>query len=259
MPSVIVLLTDFGHQDPYVGQMKGSILRHAPEAVLVDLCHEIRPHDTRQAAFMLEASHAHFPDQAIFVCVVDPGVGTNRDLLLARWREHWFLAPDNGLLDFLHAHPAAWWKLPPPPSGSSQTFHGRDIFAPAAARLALGESPDVLGRRAHPADPGSQKSSRAARLDSETIACRVGHVDHFGNCLLDLPIQPLLRHWRLPHGQEVDLAATYAEIAPGRIGLIAGSQGVMELAMNQQSCARCIGLSPGDIITLTRRTPQEHP
>lgn len=259
MSSVIALLTDFGHHDPYVGQMKGAILRHAPEAVLVDLCHEVRPHDTRHAAFILKASHIHFPDQTIFVCVVDPGVGTERGLLLAHSRGHWFLAPDNGLLNFLRSYPAVWWKLPPPPGGASQTFHGRDVFAPTAARLARGAPPDTLGRRAATPDLVPAQDAHVARIDGETISCRVIHVDHFGNCLLDLPVQPLPRRWTLAPDLEVTLATTYADIPPGRIGLVAGSQGMMELTMNQESCARHLGLTPGSIVVLNRRASVECP
>ncbi len=257
MRPLVVLLTDFGHHDPYVGQMKGAILRHAPDAVLIDLCHEIRAHDTRQAAFMLEASHVHFPGATIFVCVIDPGVGTERGLLLAQWDGRWFLAPDNGLLNFLRCHPAVWWKLPAPPAETSRTFHGRDILAPLAARLARGEHPDTLGVRFQPEQAATPTADRMARIETDTIQCRVVHVDRFGNCLLNLPIQPIHATWRLTQGQNVDHTETYADIAPGRIGLLAGSQGVMELAMNQTSCASHLGLAPGDTITLTHRTPTE--
>lgn len=253
---IVVLLTDFGHHDPYVGQMKGVILRHAPDAALIDLCHEIRTHDTRQAAFMLEASYVHFPDAAIFVCVVDPGVGTERGLLLAQWRERWFLAPDNGLLNFI-PRTASWWQLPAPPTEASRTFHGRDILAPLAARLARGEHPDTLGVGFHPNHAATSPADQMARIETDTIRCRVVHVDRFGNCLLNLPIQPVHATWRLGQGRNVDHAQTYADIAPDRIGVMAGSQGVMELAMNQTSCARHLGLGPGDKVTLIRHASSE--
>lgn len=256
---VIALLTDFGHQDPYVGQMKGAILRHAPGTTLVDLCHEVRPQDVGHGAFILEASHAHFPSQTIFVCVVDPGVGTDRAILLAFWNNQWFLAPDNGLLDFLRADHALWWRLTPPPGVSSQTFHGRDIFAPMAARLSRGVTPDSLGTRTTLPGRVHAVQKPAATRTAESISCRVLHVDRFGNCLLNLPIHPLAKHWRLVSGHVVDVVGTYADIPPGQAGLIAGSQGVMELAMNQASCAQRLGLVPGDTVALERRPQQERP
>lgn len=255
MRPVIALLTDFGHLDPYVGQMKGAILRHAPEAVLIDLCHEVRAHNVLQASFILESSHDSFPAGTIFVCVVDPGVGSCRDILLTRWQERCFLAPDNGLLGFLRAQPVDWWKIPPPPAAACRTFHGRDIFAPLAARLAKGENPDALATRVAPEHVAALAKVGSVSVTAEEIRCHVVHVDRFGNCLLDLPIQPLKTAWRLERKQEVDLVGTYTDLGPDRIGLLAGSQGVMELAMNQTSCASHLGLRPGAAIVLTTRKP----
>ncbi len=104
----IVLLTDFGLSDPYVGQMKGVIQCHAPGAPVLDLCHDVLPHNIAHASFILQSSLEHFPARAVFVCVVDPGVGSDRALLMARMQERFFLAPDNGLLSFLLDHETRW-------------------------------------------------------------------------------------------------------------------------------------------------------
>lgn len=258
MSPVIVLLTDFGLQDPYVGQMKGALLRAAPQAAIVDLCHEVAPQDIAQAAFLLQASYRHFPDAGVFVAVVDPGVGSGRDILVARLGDRYFLAPDNGLLTFLLDEDAAWWRVGASFPDASRTFHGRDIFAPLAARLASGESPESF---AAPLEAGE-----TARLDSPwaiekhgVLDCRVLHVDRFGNCLLNLREGPPMhpgRAWRTHDGLEIREAQTYSDLAPGSVGLIRGSQGVMELAVNGGSCASALKLSPGSAIRLTR---QERP
>jgi S-adenosylmethionine hydrolase len=258
MSPVIVLLTDFGLQDPYVGQMKGALLRAAPQAAIVDLCHEVAPQDIAQAAFLLQASYRHFPDAGVFVAVVDPGVGSGRDILVARLGDRYFLAPDNGLLTFLLDEDAAWWRVGASFPDASRTFHGRDIFAPLAARLASGESPESF---AAPLEAGETE-----RLDSPwavekngVLDCRVLHVDRFGNCLLNLregrPMHPG-RAWRTNDGLEIREVQTYSDLAPGSVGLIRGSQGVMELAVNGGSCASALKLSPGSAIRLTR---QERP
>lgn len=152
MLPVIVLLTDFGHVDPYVGQMKGVLLCHAPQATIVDLCHEVRAQDVRQAGFLLQGSCRHFPAGSVFVCVVDPGVGSARDILLAEFGGRLFLAPDNGLLSFLLDEPARWWRTQTDMSGASRTFHGRDVFAGLAAgwlwakRRSPWDRPSIPGR-----------------------------------------------------------------------------------------------------------------
>lgn len=252
MLSVIVLLTDFGHVDPYVGQMKGALLCHAPQAVIVDLCHEVRAQDVRQAGFLLQGSYRHFPAGSVFVCVVDPGVGSTRDILLAEFDGRLFLAPDNGLLSFLPDEPARWWRVQADTSGASRTFHGRDVFAGLAARLALGEAPQSLGTDLDP-----RQIVRApmiwADAQGPSMDCSVLHVDRFGNCLLNiragqrLPAGP----WVLDDGRPVIPVSTYADLAPGQVGLIEGSQGVLELAVSGGSCARLLGLAPGSALRLS--------
>lgn len=254
MHPVIALLTDFGHQDPYVGQMKGALLRMAPHARIVDLCHEVQPHNIVQASFLLQASHRHFPNECIFVNVVDPGVGSKRSILLARLEKKSYLAPDNGLLSFLLDEPASWWRIAADSSDVSRTFHGRDIFAGVAARLALGAMPESLGFPLS-ADKVVRSAMTQGTVQADAVDCVVLHVDRFGNCLLNLPIGkvPIRRRtWTLDDGRKVIEATTYAELAPSQIGLLEGSQGVMELAVNQDSCARLLEIVPGQTLRLTR-------
>lgn len=260
MNAVIVLLTDFGLLDPYVGQMKGVLLREAPDARIVDLCHEVDAHNIIQAGFLLQASYRHFPPQSIFVNVVDPGVGSTRPIVLAERENQFFLAPDNGLLSFLIDSPASWWRIDAQAFAAGNTFHGRDIFAPIAARLALGATPQTMGSRVAP-DTIMRRDLVWARTGDLAVDCMVLHVDRFGNCLLNLRAEyydESPRAWLLDDGRTIVKAATYADLAPGQIGILAGSQGVLELALNQGDCARTLGLCPGRNIRLTQKdTP--HP
>lgn len=252
MTAPITLLTDFGLADPYVGQMKGAILAHLPSATIIDLCHEILPHNITQASFLLLASYAHFPVETVFVCVIDPGVGSDRGVLLARHQHRLFLAPDNGLLSFLTARETQWWRLHTP-DNLSNTFHGRDFFAPTAARLAAGAHPDSLGHAVNSMDVLNLPSVNAT-VSPDEIHAHVVHTDRFGNCLLNLPAD-MFAHiatcWRIGR-HAVTKIRTYADLQPGAIGLLAGSQGVLELAMNQQSCASVLHLAPGSPVLLIR-------
>ena len=260
MRAVIVLLTDFGHFDPYTGQMKGVLLREAPGARIVDLCHEVEAHNILQAGFLLQASYQYFPPQSIFLSVIDPGVGSSRSIVLAERENQFFLAPDNGLLSFLIDEPVSWWRIDAQAYAVGNTFHGRDIFAPIAARLALGAAPQAIGSRIGP-DMLVRRDLPWAEIGNGAIDCTVLHADRFGNCLLNLRADnfpDLPGTWALDDGRSVVTAATYADLAPGQIGLLAGSQGVLELAVNQGDCARTLGLCPGQSIRLTQKdTP--HP
>ena len=260
MRAVIVLLTDFGHLDPYAGQMKGVLLREAPDARIVDLCHDVEAHNIIQASFLLQASYRHFPPQSIFLNVVDPGVGTSRSIVLAERENQFFLAPDNGLLSFLIDESVSWWRIDAQAYAVGNTFHGRDIFAPIAARLALGATPQAIGSRITPGMV-MRRDLLWAEIENRSIDCTVLHVDRFGNCLLNLRVENfsgLSGTWTLDDDRTVVTTATYADLAPGQIGLLVGSQGVLELAVNQGDCARTLGLCPGRNIRLTQKdTPHQ--
>ena len=259
MPGPVVLLTDFGLSDPYAGQLRGAVLRHAPHATIVDLCHHVAPHDILQAAFFLQASRSAFGDGAIFVCVVDPEVGGPRRMILAQAHEQFFLAPDNGLVSLVLApeESAALWDVTPSDSPASATFHGRDILAPLAARLVLGVPPGDLG---HPVALQSLIRLEAAApfTDGQRLHARVLHVDRFGNCILNLPTAGW--HGRCaatgalaliePSNASLKAVAAYRELPPGQPGILRGSQGYLELSMNRESAADRFGLIEGDPVTL---------
>lgn len=253
------LLTDFGLDDPYVGQLKGVLHRLAPAVPVIDISHGVPPHRVETAAFFLAASHPHFPTGSIFICVVDPGVGTPRGLVSMETSGQVMLAPDNGLLHLAaEARPdAVLRKLDPArlPDPQSATFHGRDVLAPLAARLAGGESLAAFGDPVLPTDL-ARPSWAVPRRESDGVHAAVLHVDRFGNVVLNLS----LREWdwlaacrlHLPDGTLIDIAraASYADIPAGRTGLVAGSQGYLELAADKTSAAERHWLRPGAEVLL---------
>lgn len=261
LPGVVALLTDFGLDDPYVGQMKAVLATRLPGGVLVDITHGVPPHDILAGAFFLDASLPWLPPGSVTAAVVDPGVGTSRRIIGLRIDERLVLAPDNGLVTLVCSRGAiaAAWDFPVPETACA-TFHGRDVFAPLAASLAGGVSPDTLGRRIDPASlcilPGMNPVSEGERLHA-----RVLHVDRFGNLILNLRIEDHAGAIRdaahvgleLPAVRHVARVSAYADLPRDGLGLLAGSQGSFELAMDRDSAARKTGLGSGDAVVLRLR------
>lgn len=252
----IALLTDFGLADPYVGQMKAVLATAAPNIPLLDLCHAIAPHDVRQAAFYLAASLPWLPPGTVVAVVVDPGVGTARRLVLLERGGHRILAPDNGILTLVLNGPGSFQAFDatpvvPPPCA---TFHGRDITAPLAARLAMGEEGGCLGPALEVGGLVRLEGLVARRRGREVTAC-VLSVDRFGNVVTSCDIAGFGRPCGSPALVEpralpLVAAAAYAAIPSGAIGLLAGSQGYLELAAPCTSAAAILGLAPGDRLVL---------
>lgn len=258
--SIITLTTDFGSGSPYVAAMKGVILSLNPTATLVDITHEVPAQDIRYAATVLDDVSDRFPGGTVHVAVVDPGVGTERAIVFARIGRQNYLAPDNGLLSRLarHTPPAKiirlteseYWLQP-----VSATFHGRDIFAPVAARLSLGLDPDRLGV---PAERLVMLDWPEVRLSPGRIEGAVLLVDSFGNLVTDiraglLPSVPEAAEARVScQGRVVTgLVRTYGESAPGSLIALIGSSGHLELAVVGGSAAATLRASPGDQVVVT--------
>jgi S-adenosylmethionine hydrolase len=253
----LALLTDFGLTDPYVGQLRAALARLAPGAAVLDISHMVEPFATGQAAFFLAASAPHFPPDAVFLCVVDPGVGTSRRIVGASVGGQDFLAPDNGLLGLLLDTPgrpeARLFDLTAAAAayGASATFHGRDIFAPLAARLAADEPLSALGRSLKPEALVRQQWAAPQEFPGG-VEAHVLHVDRFGNCVLslrqDFAFAGQVSGLSLGPGERLPLrlAGAYAELPQGQAGLLLGSQGFYELAANQASAASLLTLRPGD-------------
>ena len=269
MAAIITLTTDFGLTDAYVAEMKGVILSVNPEAKLVDICHAIRPQDISQAAFVLSTACKSFPRGTVHVVVVDPGVGSERRAIILRTPRADFVAPDNGVLSYVIQESSAapvdgnsgcrqvglepglqavaitrsqFWRSPVSP-----TFHGRDIFAPVAARLSLGFPP---------ADFGETVTSvrvlplpHPYRAPDGALVGHIIHVDGFGNLITDIKDGDLPRTREAltvsVGGRQIPgLSRTYAE-GEGLLALIGGS-GHLEISVKEGSASAFLGAGIGD-------------
>jgi S-adenosylmethionine hydrolase len=263
---VITITTDFGHQGPFVGVMKGRILGRFPAARLIDLTHEILVHWPAEAGFWLTRAFAYFPEGTVHVAVVDPGVGTARDIVAVSLAGHLFLAPDNGLLAPLVArHPdAEVVRLRPAGlarlgiARASATFHGRDIFAPVAAELAAGRCRvDDLGEACRP-DSLVPAWVDDPVVESASVSGVVITIDHFGNLITNID-GALLERFRLPlvHAgpHAFALLRTYGDTQPGQYLALINSFGVLEIARAEQSAAEGLGLGRGAPVIVRDRMP----
>jgi S-adenosyl-L-methionine hydrolase (adenosine-forming) len=255
--AIITLTTDFGTRDTYAAEMKAAILSIAPDVHIVDVTHEIAPHDVLEGALALEAAAPWFPPATIHVAVVDPGVGTARRGLAMASKDQVFIGPDNGLFTpFLGA--SAWraFELTETEfrrATVSPTFHGRDVFAPAAAHVALGLSPERLGPRV--TDPVLLAWPRP-RVAAYWIGGAVVHVDRFGNLVTSIPGDALAS---LGSSLTVRVGArslppvrTYGELARGRAGAVVGSRNRLEIAVNAGSAAAVLGARRGTSVVVSR-------
>lgn len=256
-PGPVVLLTDFGHRDPFVGVMKGVILSRAPKASIVDLCHEIPPQDVSAAALALRTSVGYFPPGSIFVAVVDPGVGSKRRVLWARSRNKQFVGPDNGIFSWLNGDEKIIETRSVVndnyfASDVSTTFHGRDIFAPLAAALSKTLSPSKLGPVIDDPVVLPWPSPKRAKSSVEGV---ILSFDRFGNAVTNLPSAEVPPGARLVHkGRDLGpLRAHYAEVPPGRPLAVAGSAGLVELSRRDGDYAATTRARKGDHVHVRHR------
>lgn len=255
---IVTLLTDFGVKDPYVGIMKGALLRRSPKITIVDLCHEIPPQQVAVGAFGLAAAIGRFPDGSVHVGVVDPGVGTNRRMLAASVHGCYWIGPDNGLLGTVLGPAAARPGSSVGPAVEvraidcerlglaleSRTFHGRDVFGPVAAWLAAGRYGfSALGPRVE--DP-VMLTDPVGEGDG-----RIVYVDGFGNLVTDVTGAAIASVRSVFVGErEIPIHATYGEVAEGELLALVGSFGLLEIAQNCGNAARTLGVGRGATIEL---------
>ena len=249
---IITLVTDFGRSDGYVGIMEGVIYGICPSAKIVHLSHQIPPQSIQAGAFVLYQSFRYFPTDTVHCVVVDPGVGSHRRAIAVRTDHGTFVGPDNGVLDLVLSTTEVEktvtlnnpdYQL----STVSATFHGRDIFAPAAAHLAAGVPLGKLGTVVTDLQFTDMLKS------PEPGCCRVIHVDHFGNIVLSLTAGDLpdVQNLSVMIGGTViaPLRRTFADVNEGMVVLYVGSSnGHIEIAMRNQSAAQVLDLQPGDIV-----------
>jgi S-adenosylmethionine hydrolase len=258
--AMITLTTDFGVGSRYVAAMKGVILSINPRVQVIDISHGVPPGDIRFGAIVLAESARWFPAETIHVAVVDPGVGSSRRIVYARFGPQHFVAPDNGLLSRLALvqqpskivsieEPRFW--LP----NVSATFHGRDIMAPVAARLSLGLSPDELGR---PIDRLVELPWAEARKVSNRIDGEVVEIDSFGNLITNIS-REMLRGVPTDETVVIDcdghetlgIFRTYSDQPPLTFLAHIGSTGMLELAIVQENAAAMLGIKVGAPVNVT--------
>ncbi|MGH8178437.1 MAG: SAM hydrolase/SAM-dependent halogenase family protein [Steroidobacter sp.] len=260
---VITITTDFGHQGPFVATMKGRVLARFPGAKIIDVTHEVPVYWPAEAGFWLARAFPYFPAGSVHVAVVDPGVGTSRDILAVVADGHAFMAPDNGLLAPVvtrakscqvrrldTARLMAQFKLPP----ASSTFHGRDIFAPIAAEIAAGRV--VFG------DLGPEETDIVPSwvdeptVSAEQVAGVVITIDHFGNLITNIDgslIQSFSHPLVRTGGHSFPLRRTYGDVRPGEYLALINSFGVIEIARAEQSAAEALGLGRGAPVIVAAR------
>ena len=257
---MITLTSDFGLKDPYVAEMKGVILTINPKATLIDITHEVEKFNIRMAAFMLASATPYFPQGTIHLAVVDPGVGTQRRAILIQTKKSFFVGPDNGILILAaqnqgieHVYQLTNPKFMLPKISS--TFHGRDIFAPAAAHLDKGVQPTEFGPEIKdPINPEFTKVKRANR----SLIGEVMHIDGFGNIITNINEKDMVQN----HAEKVNVdlldislkltfGKTYAQAKPKEPIALIGSHGFVEIALNQGNAAEKFHAKAGDKIVVT--------
>jgi S-adenosyl-L-methionine hydrolase (adenosine-forming) len=260
--AIITLTTDFGVNDHFVGAVKGVLLETAPDSQIIDISHAVQPFDILDGALTISQAYSYFPSGTVHVVIVDPGVGTTRRPIILTGDRHLFVAPDNGVLSLVYDREerisvrhvtADHYFLQP----RSNTFHGRDIFAPVAGYLAKGVDPERFGQEV--TDYIRFAAPRPKPVDERTLRGVVLKVDRFGNLITnitprDFPklfetVPPKFRIG-LGKGQIIRLCSNYAEGGPGEAFAILGSMGFLEVAANRASASQLLGAMKGSEVTL---------
>ncbi len=270
MVSAVTLLTDFGLEDAWVGIMKGVILGINPEARIVDITHQIPPHDTAAAAWTLAAAYPYFPRGTVHIIVVDPGVGSERDIICARFGDHIFVAPDNGVLSSVLGSGAGTGDIRIVKNSGlwldsvSNTFHGRDILAPVGAHLSLSQDVASTGPAAALASLVHLDLPKPVLTDSGELWGTVIMIDHFGNIISNID-RTALEAFQAANGgcnPEISLgnhhirglSDAYSLASAGQPLALFGSMGYLEIAIFGQDARREMKLARGDQVKVSGLT-----
>lgn len=258
---IVTLLTDFGYQDSYVGSMKGRILSEAAHLVITDITHGIPGGDIKAGAYVLSQAAFCFPPGTVHCAVVDPGVGGSRAAVVMESGGHFFVGPDNGVFSFVSCMDFRVYRVEKYVVKGAQTFHGRDLFGPVAAKLACGMKPDELG-------PRHEKlivlDRAVPEFDGHVLKGEVDYIDGFGNLITNLAqddleclgVHPggdpelLLLH---VNGRRISgLSKTFSDKQKGELVIYPGSSGKLEVAVRDGSAAEKLMANPGGIVTCSR-------
>jgi S-adenosylmethionine hydrolase len=257
---MITLITDFGDRGGYAGIMKGVILSINPRCPIVDITHHIAPQNIEEAAFVLGSAYPFFPERTVHLVVVDPEVGGPRRPIIVESEKHRFVGPDNGVFSLVFARERVTgvWEIDAghfDASRVSATFHGRDIFAPVAARLSLGVPADALGREVH----SWVRLDALEPVDADgVIKARVISVDHFGNLVSNLSQEQFgrlagSRPFRIAVGGSIlrNISRSYGDVREGEVLALFGSAGLLEIAVRNGDCRRLLQVMRGAPVEVT--------
>lgn len=256
--SLIALLTDFGLNDGYVGIMKGVIANIAPQAQLIDISHQIPPQSVLSGRFCLMNAYPYFPCGTIYLCVIDPGVGSQRRGIAVKLQKGYYVGPDNGLISGILSLDQAiiavnltnsqYWRV----SNPSYTFHGRDIFASVAAYLAKGVDLKELGEEIPLKSLQTSLIPEIKQTETE-IQGFIQYIDHFGNVITNINADHLLKpSWQLQIQQKmIPQGMTYASVKQGELVALVGSHGWLEIAVSGGSAKEKLGVKIGDQIVVS--------
>ncbi len=250
---IIALLTDFGDKDWFVGVMKAVILGINPNVKIIDITHEISPQDVRQAGFVLWNAYKYFPDKTIFVCVVDPGVGSERKIIAVETKKYIFIAPDNGLLDFVlsevdvlravHVENKDYFL-----ESVSSTFHGRDIFAPVSAYISRGVDLSELGKEVK---LGTLKEMFVKVSNVGDYEGEVVYIDRFGNLITNLMVSKEFDgEVRLKDLVIGKISRTYSDVEIGQAVALIDSSGLIEIGIREDNASKILGVGRGEKVFL---------
>jgi S-adenosylmethionine hydrolase len=246
MSRIVTLLTDFGTTDGYVGELKGVLATSAAGVSIVDIAHDIAAHDVDGARLALARYWRRFPEGTVHLVVVDPGVGSARAALAVASEGRFLVGPDNGVLSPALLNAGARCVALEVPASAAPTFHGRDVFAPAAAELAQGIALDALGEPCM--DPEIRRTPEATRRQDGAVVGVVISIDRFGNAVTNLVARRGGNNDL--GGRAIPLRRTYADAAPGELIALVGSSGLVELALREGSAAAALGLRRGAAVVL---------
>ncbi len=242
---IITFLSDFGEDDWFVAAVKGEILKIDSNINIIDITHKIEPHDIKSAAFVLKSVCGNFPPGTVHLVVVDPGVGSKRKPIIIEAEKYSFVGPDNGVFSYICDGLTKAYAIDVR-GKMSTTFHGRDIFAPVAARVAIGNLPSDFGSEIYDLHRFEfpKVTKRANRLHGEIL-----YIDHFGNLITNIPNTIDVKNLNIS-GKEVALKNFYGEGVEGQIIGIKGSSGYYEISCNKGNAMRLLDVDIGEKITI---------
>lgn len=250
MPLPIVLMTDFGLVDAYVGVMKGRILSISPHIPILDLSHMIPQHNVLIGSVILSDNLTYFPEECIFCCVVDPGVGGKRKAIALKIDSRWFVGPDNGLFSPVLKESGIEAYEITQPELTSNTFHGRDIFAPTAALLAVGQSSGISWSKLDPKNLIENEIPQALK-EPGRIRGKILYADHFGNLITNILWDDLEPKSEIYFdGKKIFLYKFYDEMPNNSLCALIGSSGRLEISVKNASAEALIGWSPSSLCHL---------